>query len=344
MTILARRSENFRAGGTKVHAARGHFSAGRKYSVCGIARPQFTSLRDMLGVDEEVSCHRCLIILNLNRPPIQYDCGDTLSDMSPHQKLMTDLFSPLITKIQDWEPYLEEIKGVPLEQMVDRVMSTNKLPERARKVIILRFGLQDGGSMTYEEVARVFGVTRERIRQIEGKGLRTLRHPRSASSRSLKPYVYKPTKEDRKYFEKRLELYDKLVEYYPRNISADIAKAMRRRHLDRALISITGGDKSALKQALAAGCVLPMSRCLNCGNITFPTWDFCDKECRRDYKLVDVICDGCGISFKRPERMLIRSIDVVGAQHCFCTRPCMGQWRRGRPLKRREKVYEPSNL
>ena len=57
----------------------------------------------------------------------------------------------------------------------------NKLNERERKVIQLRFGLQDGYPRTLEEVGREFGVTRERIRQIESKTLGKLRHPNKSN-------------------------------------------------------------------------------------------------------------------------------------------------------------------
>jgi RNA polymerase primary sigma factor len=54
-------------------------------------------------------------------------------------------------------------------------------------VLTLRFGLEDGRSRTLEEVGREFGVTRERIRQIETKALRKLRHP--SRSKKLKDYM-----------------------------------------------------------------------------------------------------------------------------------------------------------
>ena len=61
------------------------------------------------------------------------------------------------------------------------------LTEREEKVIRLRFGLEDGKTRTLEEVGQLFGVTRERIRQIEAKALRKLRHP--SRSRKLKDYM-----------------------------------------------------------------------------------------------------------------------------------------------------------
>lgn len=70
------------------------------------------------------------------------------------------------------------------EQLVE-VLGT--LTEREQKVLRLRFGLDDGRARTLEEVGGVFGVTRERIRQIEAKALRKLRHP--SRSRKLKDYL-----------------------------------------------------------------------------------------------------------------------------------------------------------
>ena len=70
------------------------------------------------------------------------------------------------------------------EQLVE-VLGT--LTEREQKVLRLRFGLDDGRARTLEEVGKEFNVTRERIRQIEAKALRTLRHP--SRSRKLKDYL-----------------------------------------------------------------------------------------------------------------------------------------------------------
>ena len=72
-----------------------------------------------------------------------------------------------------------------LKEQLEEVLGT--LTEREQKVLTLRFGLEDGRARTLEEVGKEFNVTRERIRQIEAKALRNLRHPRS--SRKLKDYL-----------------------------------------------------------------------------------------------------------------------------------------------------------
>lgn len=70
----------------------------------------------------------------------------------------------------------------------DQLMEVIKsLTEREQKVILLRFGLEDGKPRTLEEVGKVFGITRERIRQIEAKSLRKLRNP--SKSKRLKDFL-----------------------------------------------------------------------------------------------------------------------------------------------------------
>ena len=72
-----------------------------------------------------------------------------------------------------------------LKEQLGEVLET--LTDREKKVLELRFGLEDGRSRTLEEVGKEFNVTRERIRQIEAKALRKLRHP--SRSRKLKDYL-----------------------------------------------------------------------------------------------------------------------------------------------------------
>ena len=72
-----------------------------------------------------------------------------------------------------------------LKEQIDKVL--DELTEREKRVLQLRFGLVDGRARTLEEVGREFNVTRERIRQIEGKALRKLRHP--CRSRKLRGYL-----------------------------------------------------------------------------------------------------------------------------------------------------------
>jgi len=72
-----------------------------------------------------------------------------------------------------------------LREKVEEVLET--LPPREARILRLRFGLENGRTYTLEEVGQKFGLTRERIRQIESKALRRLRHPRRA--RQLHEYL-----------------------------------------------------------------------------------------------------------------------------------------------------------
>lgn len=72
-----------------------------------------------------------------------------------------------------------------LKEQIEEVLST--LSDREKKVLVLRFGLYDGKPRTLEEVGREFNVTRERIRQIEAKAIRKLKHP--SRSKKLRDYL-----------------------------------------------------------------------------------------------------------------------------------------------------------
>ncbi|MGH9526379.1 MAG: sigma-70 family RNA polymerase sigma factor, partial [Terriglobales bacterium] len=74
---------------------------------------------------------------------------------------------------------------INLKEQTSQVLKT--LSPREEKVIKMRFGLDDGSEHTLEEVGQSFAVTRERIRQIEAKALRKLRHP--SRSRRLRAFV-----------------------------------------------------------------------------------------------------------------------------------------------------------
>ncbi len=102
--------------------------------------------------------------------PIGEEEDSTLGDFIPDEQNM----SP--EEFTTNEMLKEEITGVLLT-----------LTDREEKVIKLRFGLEDGKSRTLEEVGQMFGVTRERIRQIEAKAIRKLKHPSRA--KKLKDYM-----------------------------------------------------------------------------------------------------------------------------------------------------------
>ena len=79
----------------------------------------------------------------------------------------------------------EEAAHTLLCEQLEEVLGT--LTDREEKVLRLRFGLNDGRQRTLEEVGREFHVTRERIRQIEAKALRKLKHP--TRSKKLRDYL-----------------------------------------------------------------------------------------------------------------------------------------------------------
>jgi len=136
------------------------------------------------------------------REPTPKEIGD-LMEMSPDRvreiikvsQLPISLESP-IGEEEDSHlgDFIEDQNALPppdaasrqlLKEQIDGVLSS--LTPRERRVLQLRFGLEDGRSRTLEEVGKEFNVTRERIRQIEAKALRKLRHP--TRSRKLKDYL-----------------------------------------------------------------------------------------------------------------------------------------------------------
>ena len=94
----------------------------------------------------------------------------------------------LIDFIPDEEDYTEDV--VVMSSLHDDVMqSLSELSDREKQIIMLRFGINGDGPMTLEQIGNIFNITRERVRQIETKALRKLRHPSRANK--LKCYIRK---------------------------------------------------------------------------------------------------------------------------------------------------------
>jgi len=138
----------------------------------------------------------------LGRDPTPKEIGDEM-DLPPEKirgiiklaQLPISLESPIgEEEDSDLGDFIEDRNALPppdaasrqlLKEQIDSVLSSLTL--REQQVLQLRFGLEDGRSRTLEEVGKRFKVTRERIRQIEAKALRKLRHP--SRSRKLKDYL-----------------------------------------------------------------------------------------------------------------------------------------------------------
>lgn len=117
--------------------------------------------------------------------------GYTAKKVANIKKIATDPVS-LETPIGDENSQLGDLIEDDSSDSPDKVVGDNmlrkqlfalvdKLPSREAKVIKLRFGLEDGEAKTLEEVGKIFNITRERIRQIEAKALKKLRHPSISS-------------------------------------------------------------------------------------------------------------------------------------------------------------------
>ena len=138
-------------------------------------KERIEAISDELGISCE-NVRECLIIKNnylsyasLNAP-IGEDQASELGEMLP----------------QEDELSIEEIVSEKfLREELERVLST--LTNREQIILRLRYGMDDGRECTLEEVGKIFNVTRERIRQIEAKALRKLRHP--SRSRRLKDFI-----------------------------------------------------------------------------------------------------------------------------------------------------------
>jgi RNA polymerase primary sigma factor len=109
---------------------------------------------------------------------------DTTSLEAPVGEEKDSMLGDFIPDEQSLSPVDQASKQL-LKDHLDEVLST--LSDREAKVLKLRFGLEGTKPLTLEEVGKVFGVTRERIRQIEAKALRKLKHP--SRRRKLQDYL-----------------------------------------------------------------------------------------------------------------------------------------------------------
>ncbi|NLZ94180.1 MAG: RNA polymerase sigma factor RpoD [Firmicutes bacterium] len=134
--------------------------------------PTPEEIAEVMGISEE----RVREILKIAQEPVSLETPIGEEDDSHLGDFIED---------QDVQAPAEAAAFELLKEQLDDVLET--LTPREKKVLTLRFGLDDGRSRTLEEVGQVFGVTRERIRQIEAKALRKLRHP--MRSKRLKDYL-----------------------------------------------------------------------------------------------------------------------------------------------------------
>ncbi|MBE0481241.1 MAG: sigma-70 family RNA polymerase sigma factor, partial [Dehalococcoidia bacterium] len=128
-----------------------------------------------IGGDMGISPEKVREIMKLSQEPVSLELpigeeDSHLGDFIEDQSMMSPVEAASLSMLKD---------------QVEEVLST--LTPRERRVLQLRFGLEDNRSRTLEQVGKEFGVTRERIRQIEAKAIRKLRHP--SRSKKLKDYV-----------------------------------------------------------------------------------------------------------------------------------------------------------
>ena len=125
---------------------------------------------------------------------------------------------------------------IVLREQLDEVLDT--LTDREENVLRLRFGLDDGKMRTLEDVGKVFNVTRERIRQIEAKALRKLRHP----SRSKKLKEYQLAGFMQNYLAaKKITIEPKATQMMADHIGADLSRLTS--ELDKVALSLSENDK-----------------------------------------------------------------------------------------------------
>jgi len=129
-----------------------------------------------IGEEMEIPSHKVKEIVKVSQLPVSLESPIGEEENSHLGDFIED---------RNTTPPVDAASRQLLKEQIDDVLST--LTPREQRVLQLRFGLEDGRSRTLEEVGKEFNVTRERIRQIEAKALRKLRHP--SRSRKLKDYL-----------------------------------------------------------------------------------------------------------------------------------------------------------
>ena len=129
-----------------------------------------------IGLAMEVNPDRVEEILKISQEPVSLETPIGEEEDSHLGDFIEDRSAPAPSDAASFQLLKEQIQDV-----------LDTLTDRESRVLQLRFGLEDGRSRTLEEVGREFGVTRERIRQIEAKALRKLRHP--TRSRKLRDFL-----------------------------------------------------------------------------------------------------------------------------------------------------------
>ncbi len=129
-----------------------------------------------IGAEMDMPTSKVRNILKISQEPVSLETPIGEEDDSHLGDFIEDKDATSPEEHASYELLKEQLEGV-----------LDTLTDREENVLRLRFGLDDGRTRTLEEVGRVFGVTRERIRQIEAKALRKLRHP--SRSKQLKDFL-----------------------------------------------------------------------------------------------------------------------------------------------------------